>query len=475
MSRFDIFQFAQRNPMLFAGLAFWIYAAIACVAVQLIVLPHALPGIHAGHGLLAGGDFPGLHEIAARLASRISHQGWSAWEAYPEGQSPAGLAGAIYALTYPEPWVLIPINATMHALGGAIIMRLIQILTDDALIAFWGGALYVVFPSSLHWVSQIQKDSTYFLGMLAVLLGFITLIRSATIKSNLAIICGAIALFLVGFLLTATVRLYGFELIAVAAAAVAIVVTPSLIRGWRQHGVSAKGLVLVLCIMASVMVLAGNAHRDKRFDGEWQNTQSLTSNEVSNVDLQSVDQTKNENALSIAQRWQLTELLPKWLDRIFMRIGVARFGWAGPSYATAGSMIDMNVQFLNARQVIEYLPRAMQIAFLAPFPKDWLAQGSSPGGSIMRRVTGIEMLVLYPLLLLGLPLAAWRWKRKLEFWVIIVFCVTILTTYAYVIPNLGTLYRIRYGFLMPLAAVGLSAIWLSLKQLRNRNMTPLPL
>lgn len=459
---------AKRHPMLFMGIAFALYSMVVSSAVQMVILPHIFPSIHAGNGLLAGGDFPGLHGIAVRMASRIANEGWSVWELSPENQSPAGLASAIYALTYPKPWVLIPINAALHALGGVIIARLIQILTDDALIAVWGGALYVAFPSSLLWVSQIQKDSTYFLGMLATLLGVVTLIRSTSINAKLSNRSFAIALIALGLLLTGAVRFYGIELISGVTAIIAIFLIPILIkRSWCGR-VSKKTLAFTICTLAIIIVVAKYAPRDTRFDGEWP-TARPTSNKGSNTYLSPFDQTFPDNAITIAEHWQPTEYLPIWLDKTIMRLGVARGGWAGPSYANAGSMIDMNVQFLNTWQVLSYLPRALQIAFLAPFPKDWLAQGSSPGGSIMRRVTGIEMLVLYPLLLLGLPLAAWRWKERLEFWAIIVFCVTILTTYAYVIPNLGTLYRMRYGFLMPLAAVGLSAILLTLKQLKNEN------
>lgn len=87
----------------------------------------------------------------------------------------------------------------------------------------------------------------------------------------------------------------------------------------------------------------------------------------------------------------------------------------------------------------------------------------------MRRVSGIEMLVLYPLFLLGLPLATWRWRRRIEYWMICGFCFPVLTLCAYVVPNVGALHRLRYGFLMPLAALGLAAIWLTLQDLINRS------
>jgi hypothetical protein len=167
--------------------------------------------------------------------------------------------------------------------------------------------------------------------------------------------------------------------------------------------------------------------------------------------------------------WHRTTILPESIDRIFFRLGVARYGWIGSSYQGAGSMIDFNVIFKNAIEMIEYLPRAMEIGLLAPFPAQWVAPGNSPGGTMMRRVTGVEMTLLYPMLLLGLPLAIWRWRYRVEFWMIAAFCLTLILLYAYSIPNVGSLYRLRYGFLMTLAGIGFAALWLSIQDWLNHH------
>jgi hypothetical protein len=96
-------------------------------------------------------------------------------------------------------------------------------------------------------------------------------------------------------------------------------------------------------------------------------------------------------------------------------------------------------------------------------------QSASPGSTAMRLVAGAEMLMIYPLLLLGLPLAIWRWRRKLEFWFAAGCCVYLIVTYAMVTPNVGTLYRMRYGYLMTLAATGLAAILTALQERRHRR------
>ncbi len=464
MSWSDRIQTAQRRPLLFAWAVFTLYGICACAIAQLIVLPYILPGIHAGHGLLAGGDFPGLHEIAIRMTSKIEREGWSAWELLPGGHSAAGVAGAIYALTYPEPWVLIPFNAGMHALGGLIIMRLIQILTANTPLSFWCAALYVAFPSSLHWVSQIQKDSTYFAGMLAVLLGLVALIHAASKKAQLSEMAVALGFLLLGFLLTGVARLYGFELIRGAAGLIAVLIAPSIFLRWRTKDIPIGRLGMVAALVITVVMAGKYLPHEKRIEVE------LPPVAAANASTQPkptfLDSSKAQNALELVFQWQRNELLPDGVDHAIMRLAVARRGWSGPSYATAGSKIDTDVEFISARQFAQYFPRALQVGFLTPFPEHWFAPGASPGGTIMRRVVGLEMLILYPILLVGLPLAAWRWRRRVEFWMIVTFCTPIIVAYTYVMPNMGALYRIRYGFLMCLAAIGLAAIWLNLQTWR---------
>ncbi len=453
-------QAVQRHPLFCAGLVFMLYSMLASVTIQFLLLPHVLPGIHAGHGLLAGGDYPSLHSIAARMASRITDEGWSAWEVLPDGQSGAGLASAIYAFIYPEPWALIPFNAAFHAVGGVIVMRLIQILSGKANIAFAGGALYVFFPSAMNWVSQIQKDSTYFAGMLGVLLGLIALVRAAKRNSRPQDMGIAIMIVFSGLICIGIARFYGLELVRVATTIIALMITPPLLRGWWA-GIISTGRIAAVAITIAFTVSAGlfvpqNSATSERVWG-------------GNVELPRSGQSTTDSVHLVVKHWERNRYLPDLLDRTFMRIAIARYGWSGATYATAGSKIDADVGFTSALQVIEYFPRALQIGLGAPFPEHWFAQGSSPGGTAMRRVSGIEMLVLYPLFLLGLPLATWRWRRRIEYWMICGFCFPVLTLCAYVVPNVGALHRLRYGFLMPLAALGLAAIWLTLQDLINRS------
>jgi len=71
----------------------------------------------------------------------------------------------------------------------------------------------------------------------------------------------------------------------------------------------------------------------------------------------------------------------------------------------------------------------------------------------MRRVISIETLAVYAGLLL-LPFALWAYRRKSEFWFVLGFLTLLNMIHVYLVPNFGTLHRMRYGFLT--AVVGLA-------------------
>jgi hypothetical protein len=472
----------QKHPVQFAGLAFFLYAALGAIAIQFFVLPYMLPSLHAGNGLLRGTDYPELHKIAAHMAGKITSLGWGAWELLPNGQSTAGIASAIYGLGFAEPWALIPANAALHALGGALVMRLILIMTSRPLLAFSCGAMYVCFPSSWNWISQIQKDSTYFAGALCVLLGLTLLVRAASrtatrdLKTNIFFI---IVLVTCGLLLIGVARLYALEIIMWVIGILAVISLPWLLLRWKRRLLSTANFLLVILVFASTIIVCKLAPKDIRttaiYPTESSSGEVTPSGDgiITKIHRHSYEKIWNKlGALSKAQTpieaFVQCAFLPEAIDHIFFRMGVARYGWAS-SYPEAGSMIDEDVIFKNAVQMILYAPRAIQIGLLAPFPEQWIAPGKSPGGTMLRRVTGLEMTLLYPMLLVGLPMAAWRWRSDIAFWMITTFCLVLIILYAYAVPNLGSLYRLRYGFLMTLAGIGFAALWMSIQDWLKYN------
>jgi hypothetical protein len=458
--------FARKSPLVLAWVAFAVYAALAAALIQFVILPHVIPALHAGHGLIKDGDSIGYHQIAASMAAEIDRVGWRAWSPAPEGHIAAGLAAPFYVLITPEPWSLIPVNAMLHATAGVIVMYLLRLLGATTGIAFAGASLWVGFPSTMQWVSQIQKDCYFQVGMLCAMLGWVQLWRATRRECPPRAMINAILLIAAGVLLTGMARTVGFELLQAGGIIFACVAMPSLVRNWWSG--KTGGLRFAVSTAVFLLLPAALAHtpRDHRMDHN-----IVLTAETGGMHGEETGGTHGDRVkiLCCIEYWDRTPILPASIDRALLRLIVARSGYGGASYANAGSHIDLDVKIRNALDFAAYLPRAVQVGFLGPFPAHWIAPGASPGGTLMRIAAGIEMTIVYAVLLLGLPLAIWRWRGRVELWMCILFCSALVTVFAYATPNLGTLYRLRYGFEMTLAAVGFAGLGMAIRDARSRR------
>jgi hypothetical protein len=169
----------------------------------------------------------------------------------------------------------------------------------------------------------------------------------------------------------------------------------------------------------------------------------------------------------VENHWKRLFWLPLAIDNKAHTLALTRRGFR---YTAPGakSNIDCNVGFASIKDILVYLPRAAQIAFLAPFPDQWLREGSYQANSLMRRISAIEMIVIY-FALIFLPYAIWYWRRRIEIWVISVFCVCMMFIYGLVVCNIGTLYRMRYLYITILVALGIAGFMAFLEDLKIKK------
>ena len=143
-----------RSWMLWAGA--WLWVVTTGVILQFVVLPAT--SWHAGNGLLAGGDWVMFQAQARELAEAVRQQGWDQWQLRYEGQAPASLAAALYALTgVEEPWVLLPVHGVLYALALWATMSMATALGVKGR-AQWLVVLPFAFPSAVLIYAQLHKD-----------------------------------------------------------------------------------------------------------------------------------------------------------------------------------------------------------------------------------------------------------------------------------------------------------------------------
>jgi hypothetical protein len=445
-------------PLPWIWLAAFAYALLAGVLVQL-VLPHVAPGWHRRDGLLVGGDWLAFHGIASGLARRIADQGWSAWELRPRGQAPAGIAGAIYALTVPKPWTMLPLNAAVHATAALVLVRLLGRVTGDRRLALAGALPFLLYPTALVWVTQIHKDGFAILGYYLALDGCLGAGREAlearawgrVALRGLEAVAGAALVWVVrpfspamgaaAFLLVAAV-LWGARLVrargarrTVALAGLAACLAVALLaagRGAALHGVPGTP----------------DPHVPRDVMAHWQGGRGV-------IAPQRLPQSRYRLVPEWIP-WLRTPGLPLAVEWAGYRIALTREAYRY-NYHESQSNLDRYVAFRSVGEVVRHVPRALQVGVWAPFPWQWVEAGSSRWTTVGRRVAGAEMLGVY-LATLGLPVAAWAWRRRLELWILLLVTLAPIVMFALMIPNVGALHRLRYGPLMLLVALGVAGL-----------------
>lgn len=112
------------------------------------------------------------------------------------------------------------------------------------------------------------------------------------------------------------------------------------------------------------------------------------------------------------------------------------------------SVIDAQVNVSGLKQLLAYVPRALTIGFLAPFPWQWFDRQGGAGG--MRALAGIEMVLVY-LLVPAMVMGLWRLVKEGQTggWFLITVLLLAVISLSIVVANVGALFRLRLQFLLP--------------------------
>lgn len=391
----------------------FLYVLTFGLLLQKIILP--LTPWHAGNGLLDGGDWVRFHAAAVQLAQLIEEGGWAHWELRPDGNAPIGIAAALYAMTgLHAPWVVLPVNGILFGLAAAFLWRIASTLCRNPSSALMLILPMFFFPSAVMIWGQIHKDVWVLAGTMVLAFGLLQVGNRAGFHDFYRLVLWPS----IGMVLIWVVRPY----------AMAVFVAAS-----------------IMGVMAILWLFKPRA-------GLWSRAGVFLISQVTVVHFLTVGPVSGP----ACDVWRQSPPVPL-VDRQLAGIACAREGFR-LSYPSAGSNIDTDVSFQTAKDIAVYLPRATEIVLFAPFPNSWVARNEAkmPGGALQRLLVIPEMLVYY----LALGGCVWavamapRRERAI---------VAALTTYAFfcaltyglVVTNVGTLYRMRYPFMLLLCALGL--------------------
>lgn len=424
------------------GIVFF-YALTVGLLIQLVILPFVSPELNGGYGLLKGADWVGFQEEAVRLAVRIRHEGWGLWELRPQGNAPIGIAAAIYAATgYTEPWVLMPLNAGLFALGATCLYAIFTLLASRHM-AFIAIAPYVFFPSAAMIYAQIHKDVWSIAGLALNVLawGRFAVYPTMNVK-DLGI---QFVLTFAGAMLVWLVRPYLVPIILTTSVLTMFVLVCRMLI-WREKDIYSRWWWIGG--VASVLLLVFVGKLDTAFQKAAEVPLQIVPSAPDVTARNTPDATvEKKRDISVATVIQTT------IDAFLLKFINTRQGFS-TGYPEAGSNIDTEKNVQSLTDVIRYIPRALQIGLLAPFPDRWAETGVSPGATYMRRFAAMEMGMTY-LILPGIIFLFMRGRPHGATIVTLIQSIIPVIILAMVITNVGTLYRMRYLNLQILNGLGL--------------------
>ncbi len=291
---------------------------------------------------------------------------------------------------------------------------------------WFAAAALALWPSLLLHTTQLLKDSCYLIAILALALlvsRWLTRVFGWRAALWNAAGCAGVIAF-AGALRHAT---GGATLVCVAFGGGLLLLRQRRARQWLA-GNSCAALLVAL------VVAVGAARGAARF-------RELRPVVVRSSATQTLEAERGASPSGAASANCLTRARAR-LDLDAARLGRLRRAFAA-GYSGSGSTIDGGCTFDDAGDVLRYVPRALAVGWFAPFPGDWMQTGAKFGAA-GRRISGLEMLLLYGVELLAC-FGLWQERRNLCAWLLFLSGAFGLLALGLVVANAGALYRLRYA------------------------------
>jgi len=410
------------------------------------------PGYHGGDGFWVFADDAELHHtLGWRLVDA-----WKGNGAFPRidvgNWSFPFYVAVLYYLLGVHPLSVSFLNA-WYGTGGTVAgLFIMQRLGAEPLSRRLGVLVLAFWPSLLLWASQPMKDQAI---LTLVMVGLALLMSLVDGRERRTVwLFGLASCFWLTIVPLQLLRGYtALALTLTAVAAFTVLAVRALMR--RSLGVCGRFLVLVP-MTALVLVLASKVDFKTIFGpAEKEETSSLIAESMlapsspeqalmipsSSGGSQSAVAVQSERPFGSVGR-HLEGLVSKRLEELE--------GFRRGFISTGGnSLIDEEIRLQRLGDALDYLPRALSVAFLGPFPWQWFDTSGSTRW--FRSLTAIEMVLIY-LLLIGFVArsAHLRWYAGRHIAIILLFATIVAVPMCLSVPNIGTLFRLRLQFLLPL-------------------------
>lgn len=390
-----------------------------------------------GLGTFASDSFAYQTE-ALELCNVLKTQGIAAWATWPT-QLHVRLYSLPLAVLRPSSGFNIlkiePLNLIYYLAILGLIFKLGEVAFDQR-AALLATATVAVWPSFLLHTTQLLRDPLLIVAFLVLILSLIRCLKrdDSWRRGLLWGLAGATAILVIRI-----VRLPMWDMLwAVIGLAAGLLV----LRMIQKRSVSIGQAVFLALVIATMLIVP-------HFQADFRAQQKVKVRRV---------------------------VLPEELQKLSVSDQIARrregFGLqatedGGVAPSEAGSDLKEGTHFSSMVDIVRYLPRAIEIGFLAPFPNMWFQPGKQVG-SAGRLLAGIESILTY--LIEGFALAGlWNGKRRPAVWFLALAAGIGIVALGLIVINIGALVRLRYPFWILMVIIGASGAFHLIAMIRRRR------
>lgn len=352
---------------------------------------------------------------------------------------------------------LLLINTGLHTISG-LFVYLILFNFFNRPSAFIGSFVFCLNPTSLEWTANCLKDGIFIAGVLMSLFTILYLQKKYLDdkKHNLtySILIWLAALFLI-------YKSRPYFLAALLHIMLLICFFFILHFSFNKKNMVDCIKYFFTCIFIIIIPIY---FLSKTSSSILKDNSSYNLNNNKNEEINKTPQ----NALKVANNniiWKKSDWVPNFFEDKMEFISIRRQGFLNTA---SFSSVDRDIKLQTAKDFCFYLPKAFLNGLISPYPYFALQKGSSDIHTAGRRVLVIiTLLFYYPLLLLG----AFYLRKNLNnisILNIFLFCILGIIFFSYLVPNIGALNRMRYGFYMLWVSMGAAYLVEILSQIKRK-------
>jgi hypothetical protein len=387
----------------------------------------------------------------------------------------------LYYFFIPNPVVLIPLNALVHALSAVLLFKIFKIISKNDKSSLIATAPFIFFPISFYWNLQILKDGYFILGCYGILF---TLIKLYTILiNNFSVdskffykILKLIIIYNLSIYLIHIFRNYYIQLINLYSFLFCFFGLIFILLKFRKINKNIFIFPLLVIIFSFSFAINHKFYKfytsdlisNNSFDVSIKDNKSFSNKikkDAKDIELKKNNTKADEKTsfkneefeinnnsnidtdleIKLKSNWKSSNIIPEKIDNLLYRISRQRTGFSNISRTT----LDLDVNFSSSVDLIKYIPRAIQIGLFSPFPSMWIIKDETINNQkkIVNLISSINILIIYFIFITFL--ISFK-KIFIDFYSfsMLIFAFQGVVIFSLIVNNIGNLIRMKYGFLI---------------------------